>query len=182
MLDRDAIYAVLRTVLDPEMPVNIVDLGIVADVRLESGHGIAHGAAYVSVDVTPTFVGCPALEMLAREIRDRLNELPDVLETRVNFVNSPPWSVDCISPAGRAALQAHGVVVPDGPGAGSGAGARLTPLTVSAAAAQADDAPVRCPFCNSSATELESRFGPTRCRMIYYCTACRNSFERLKPI
>lgn len=182
MLDRNAIFAALRTILDPEMPVNIVDLGIVADVRLESGHGIAHGAAYVDVDVTPTFVGCPALEMIARQIRQRLNELPDVLETRVNFVNTPPWSVERISRDGRAALQAHGVVVPDAPGPGSSASPRLTPLTVSTATPPADDPGVPCPFCNSSATKLESRFGPTRCRMIYYCTSCRNSFERLKPI
>ena len=171
MIALDTIMDVLRTIPDPEMPISIVDLGLVQDVRIEDDGG----AARVTIDILPTFVGCPALEMIAADITDKVGRLEGVAETDVRFVYDPPWSVDRISDEGRASLKEHGVTVPDSgsslpvPGHRGGA----VELRVSA---------VSCPFCGSDQTTLESRFGPTRCRMIYYCQACRNSFEHMKRV
>jgi len=145
------------------------------------------------VEITPTFVGCPALELLAREIRERVGGLPGVLGVSVDFVYSPPWSVDRISDAGREALRRHGVAVPErGESARSGGAAYSRPVAVTIAGRAAATGVIRgpgegghevaCPFCGSRKTTLESAFGPTRCRMIYYCPACRNSFEYLKDV
>ncbi|MFO0837027.1 MAG: 1,2-phenylacetyl-CoA epoxidase subunit PaaD [Phycisphaerae bacterium] len=172
----DDIDRALRTILDPEMPVNIVDLGIVHAVRVDD-------AGDAAIDITPTFVGCPALKMLEDMIRERVSALPDVKSVRVSFVYQPAWSVDRISDAGRESLRQHGVTTPrrrpvDAP-------SPLVALTHGGKAASpvsAADLSPACPFCGSDATDLESPFGPTRCRMIYYCHACKNSFEHLKPI
>jgi ring-1,2-phenylacetyl-CoA epoxidase subunit PaaD len=162
----ESIRAVLATIPDPEMPISIVDLGIVADVTID-----AAGAAQVTL--TPTFIGCPALDMLTAQIRERVAPLPGVQSVDVRFVHEPRWSAQNISPRGREELRRHGVVVGDAPAA-----AQLTPLTIGGHQAAA----VQCPFCGSPRTSKESDFGPTRCRMIYYCDACRNSFERMKDI
>ncbi|MCH6552505.1 MAG: phenylacetate-CoA oxygenase subunit PaaJ [Planctomycetes bacterium] len=175
MISTNAIMDVLRTIDDPEMPISIVDLGLVEDVQVQAG-----GAeASVSIDILPTFVGCPALEMIARQITDAVSALDGVDRTNVRFVYDPPWSVDRISPAGRASLRDHGVTVPEHgsslpvPGHSGGFPPGAVELRISA---------VKCPYCSSDQTKLESMFGPTRCRMIYYCTACRNSFEHMKKV
>ncbi len=177
----------LRTILDPEMPINLVDLGIIAEIRIRDKDDTSAAAAqkcnksaHVEIDVTPTFVGCPALDMIRDLIVDRVGGLPDVAEVAVRFVNDPPWSVTRISAEGREALRRHGVTTPHA----GGAAAAITPLTISqpGPASDAVKQTVECPFCGSEKTHLDSPFGPTRCRMIYYCDACRNAFEHLKPI
>jgi ring-1,2-phenylacetyl-CoA epoxidase subunit PaaD len=167
MISLDAVHSVLRTILDPEMPINIVDLGIVADVRCDD--------AGVEVHITPTFIGCPALDVLRDEIVRRLRAA-GAGDARVRFVHDPPWSVERITDAGREALRVHGVTVPQHGAARSLAGTTLVPLT------QSSGAPVACPYCGSARTSMESPFGPTRCRTIYYCTACQNQFEHMKAI
>lgn len=177
-------------VFDPEMPISIVDLGIVHDVRILDGppHDPA-GGARVEIDITPTFVGCPALEMIRSQIRQKVLEATRCREVQINFVYEPGWSVHRISPAGREQLRKFGVTVPTGqptPPAHAGTPSDrckpavppsgLVPLTITAAA----DLPVACPFCGATRTRMTSRFGPTRCKMIYYCDACRNSFEHLR--
>lgn len=172
MIDRQDILDVLATIPDPEMPISIVDLGLIESVKI----GAAEEGSVVRVVALPTFVGCPALDMIGRDIIERVGRLSGVESVEVAWVNDPPWSVDRISEAGRAALRGHGVTVPE-------RGNRLevhsasTPvsLTVGATALQ-------CPFCGSHQTHLESAFGPTRCRMIYYCDGCRNTFEHLKRV
>lgn len=163
-----AAHTALCDVLDPEMPISIVDLGIVHDVR-ETGGGA------VEVDITPTFVGCPALDVLESMIRERLTAA-GAAAVRVRFINDPPWSVARISDAGREALRRHGVTVPHRDLFVSREQAALVPLTISGAER------VACPFCGSSNTDMESRFGPTRCRTIYYCANCRNQFEHMKAV
>ena len=160
----DAILDVLRGVPDPEMPISIVDLGIVDGVRIDNGN--------VSVDVLPTFVGCPALEMIADDVKRVVNAMEGVSGTTVRFLYDPPWTVDRISETGRASLREHGVTVPD----------RCDVPISREAAVEFRVSAVRCPFCDSSETSMESPFGPTRCRMIYYCRACRNAFEHLKRL
>jgi ring-1,2-phenylacetyl-CoA epoxidase subunit PaaD len=186
MVTEQAILDVLRTIDDPEMPINIVDLGIVERIRVvpyssEVGAGsgapaaadraMAHGnngerePVRVAVDVLPTFVGCPALSVIEDEIRKRVGSLAGVSEVVVNFKYDPPWTVDRISTTGRESLRKFGVTVPQRELKGE----------------QGGQAPV-CPFCGSHDVKLESSFGPTRCRMIYHCEACLNPFEHLKRV
>jgi len=185
MIDQQAIFDVLRTIPDPEMPISIVDLGLIESVAIDpplparEGPGVrADGAergCTIRIVALPTFVGCPALDMIRRDIEERLGAMPGVASVVVQWVNDPPWSVDRISESGRESLREHGVTVPTHGHRLEVHGAATVALTVGAAA-------VPCPFCGSSKTRQESPFGPTRCRMIYYCDACRNSFEHLKRV
>src|SRR5260370_40270028 len=135
MVSKEAILEELRTINDPEMPISIVDLGIVEDVRIETDTASGAGAkASVSIDLLPTFVGCPALHAIEEEVRQRVSALLGVAGVEVHFRFDPPWTVDRISAAGREALKQFGVSVPG-----------LTEVP----------AP-QCPFCGSSAVHLES--------------------------
>ena len=165
----DSVHAVLQTIDDPEMPISIVDLGIVEAVAIDDAHA--------TITVLPTFVGCPALSMIEDEIRRAVSALDGIEAVTVRFVHAPPWSVDRITDAGRAQLKAHGVTVPERGGL-CGADHDRGP---------SDPIPLRtsaipCPFCGSTETRMESPFGPARCRQIYYCDGCRNTFEHLKRV
>ena len=138
-----------------------VFFAIVKDRRLPVLAPVAFADVFrnrLFVDLLPTFVGCPALPVIEEEVRKRISALPGVGEVAVRFLFAPPWTVDRISPAGREALRKFGITVP-----------------------AASEQPV-CPLCGSATVHLESPFGPTRCRMIYYCESCRNSFEHLKRL
>ena len=93
----------LREVQDPEMPVNIVDLGIVYGVRREGGRAV--------VDLTFTAMGCPAADFILEDVRERLLREPGVEEVAVNVVWSPPWTAARMTPAGREALEMWGLAV-----------------------------------------------------------------------
>lgn len=197
MVSRADVMQVLRTIDDPEMPINIVDLGIVADVResnpIETASRQAHppdsqSRPTIEIDITPTFVGCPALDVLQREIERRVSAQA-ACDVRVRFTHDPPWSVERISDAGREALRRHGVTVPARGKGACGTHASESPALVpltrkpqTGVELHASMESVACPYCNSPNTRLESPFGPTRCRSIYYCDACRNLFEHMKPI
>lgn len=163
----------LQSIPDPEMPISIVDLGIVADVGIEENDA-AEGAA-VRVSILPTFVGCPALDMIRDQVSEKVRSIEGVGGVSVDFVYDPPWTVDRISDEGRVSLKAHGVTVPE-------SGSRLAVHDRPRVTTQVRTSAVPCPFCDSTSTYLDSPFGPTRCRMIYYCEACRNSFEHLKRV
>lgn len=181
MITNERIRRVLETIPDPEMPISIVDLGLLHAVRVlrpDAEHDASRGApspshVRVEIDLIPTFVGCPALDMIREQVCAKVASETGCRDVRVNFVHEPPWSVDRISAAGREQLRSFGVTVPDR--SSPGAAGALVPLTVSGAAPA-------CPFCGAAQVELTSRFGPTRCKMIYYCNACRNSFEHLKLV
>jgi ring-1,2-phenylacetyl-CoA epoxidase subunit PaaD len=165
MVNQVAILDVLRTINDPEMPISIVDLGIVENVQIETAargpaSALREDSTSVIIDLLPTFVGCPALHAIEEDVRRRVGALPGVRQVPVHFRFDPPWTVDRITASGREALKKAGITVPEnGPAAAPS-----------------------CPVCDSSAVQLESPFGPTRCRMIYYCSSCRTSFEHLKKI
>jgi ring-1,2-phenylacetyl-CoA epoxidase subunit PaaD len=177
-LSAATVLEALRDVKDPEIPVvSIVDLGIVQDV-------VVHGLT-VTVAITPTFTGCPALELMRTEIRDRVLAA-GATRVDVPVVLDPPWSTDRISPEGRAAMRAIGIAPPVRSSQAPGAAAATPfvadvslPLSVQS---QSQVGATPCPWCGSADTAVESPFGPTICRSIHYCHACRQSFEQFKEL
>ena len=144
------VRAALAEVPDPEIPVlSVVDLGIV--------HRVEVGPDGIGVAILPTFVGCPALDVIRSSIADHLGarfERPVNVETTFEV----SWTSERISPAGRVALRQAGIAPPSAP----------------------ED--VRCPFCASAEVAMDSAFGPTQCRSLFYCRGCRQPFEALKSV
>ena len=171
-LDRNAVLAALADVPDPEIPaVSIVELGMVGDVEV--------GARGIRVELLPTFVGCPALEIIRDSVQQRLGELGTPVQVDVSFAT--PWTSDRISREGREKLRASGFAPP--PHLREG---RALPVLDSPGLAGRQDhmdlAAVECPYCGSTRTTLENVFGPTQCRSIRHCPDCRQPFEAFKPI
>lgn len=157
------IWEALETVPDPEIPVvSVVDLGIVQDVEMATD-----GA--VTVKMTPTFAGCPAVGMMQEGMIDALHEI-GVENVQVEVVLDPPWTTDRISQTARRKMQEFGIAPPQ-PLAGRGDGATIILMEA-----------VNCPFCGSKDTRLENVFGPTLCRAMYHCDHCKQAFERFKPL
>jgi ring-1,2-phenylacetyl-CoA epoxidase subunit PaaD len=161
LLTTAAVWDALSRIPDPEIPViSLVDLGVVTAVEVTDVH--------VLVDLTPTFLGCPALEAMRAAIHDELTALGVEAEVRVR--TDREWTTDRISPEGREKLRAAGFAPPAPRNAG-------TPTLL-----QLERGPFRCPWCGSTETKLENVFGPTPCRSLRYCTACRQPFEQFKTI
>ncbi len=156
----DDIGAALNQVPDPELPLSIVELGMVEDVMVDS-----HAAV---IRLIPTYTGCPALPMIERDVHAKVREVEGIEQCTVEWCYNPPWTPERISESGRAKLKAHGVTTPQC----GHADPNHVPLHTSA---------IPCPYCGSTDTRLDSPFGPTRCRAIYFCGACRNQFEHMKP-
>jgi ring-1,2-phenylacetyl-CoA epoxidase subunit PaaD len=157
----EQVWRALAGIPDPEIPViSIVDLGVVAEVRVEGRR--------VEVDFTPTFMGCPALDTMRAQIEDAIRTLGAEPDVRVVLDDS--WSTDRISLEGREKLRVAGFAPPAPRGAGK-------PTLV-----QLERGPFRCPWCGSTETRLDNLFGPTPCRALRYCNACRQPFEQFKTI
>jgi ring-1,2-phenylacetyl-CoA epoxidase subunit PaaD len=157
----EQVWAALAEVPDPEIPViSVVDLGVVRDVRVEQER--------VHVDFTPTFLGCPALEVMRKQMEARIAQLG--AEPEVEVVLDDSWSTDRITPEGREKLRAAGFA-PPAPRSSDG------PQLV-----QLQSKGFRCPYCGSRETALENIFGPTPCRSLRYCRDCRQPFEQFKTI
>ena len=155
------VWAALEGIPDPEIPViSLVDLGVVKEVAVDG--------ARVRIDFTPTFLGCPALEAMTRALREAVVALGAEPEVRVVLDDS--WSTDRISPSGRDKLRAAGFAPPPLRSEG--------PISL----LQLQRGAHRCPWCGSSETRLENIFGPTPCRSIRYCDACRQPCEQFKTI
>ena len=152
----------LRTVKDPEVPVlDVVELGIVRDVQLESGK--------VVVDITPTYSGCPALNMIENEIIAVLNANGHP-RVEVRKVYSPAWTTDWIGAEAKEKLRAYGIAPPHT--------VESEPLIVLERARRT----TVCPFCGSSNTEEKSEFGSTACKAIHFCNSCHQPFDSFKSI
>ena len=156
-----AVWDALEAVLDPEIPViSLVDLGVIRSVDVSDGH--------VRVELTPTFLGCPALEAMKRALEETVAALGAVPDVRV--IQDDSWSTDRITPSGREKLRAAGFAPPP-------------PREASAPKLlQLQSAVHRCPYCGSTDTALENIFGPTPCRSLRYCRSCRQPFEQFKTI
>jgi len=156
-----AVWAALDEIPDPEIPViSLVDLGVVRDVAVDGEH--------VRIEFTPTFLGCPALEVMRRAMEEKVAELGG--QADVTVIQDDSWSTDRISPAGREKLREAGFAPPTPRAAGA------TTLV------QLQSKAFRCPYCGSTETTLENIFGPTPCRSIRWCESCRQPFEQFKTI
>lgn len=144
-----AVWAALHDVHDPEIPtISVVDLGVIRGIEAAQGS--------IRVELLPTFVGCPAINVLQDAIAERLREFAD--DVRVDISFAEPWTTERITADGRAALRAAGFAPPS------------------------TDDTVECPYCRSRNTRIENVFGPTLCRAIYYCPDCRQPFEQFKEV
>jgi ring-1,2-phenylacetyl-CoA epoxidase subunit PaaD len=160
MRQRLAIWAMLDEVPDPEVPaLSVVELGIVRDVELEHGH--------VTIVVTPTYSGCPAMQTIEDDIRSAL-ESKGVTNVRIRTVYAPAWTTDWMSDAAKEKLRAYGIAPP-------GRAALDGPVAIM----RKRDA-VPCPFCGSRDTRHTSEFGSTSCKALHVCNACTQPFEEFK--
>ena len=162
---RDEIFEILDAVKDPEVPVlSVVELGIVRDVRVD-------GEA-VTVTLTPTYSGCPAMRVIEEDITAALMER--VLgPVRIETVYAPAWTTDWLTDDAKRKLEAYGIAPP-----GRAAHETLVSLTRAPSAA----ATPRCPYCHSRDTVIKSEFGSTACKSICFCRACSQPFEMFKAI
>jgi ring-1,2-phenylacetyl-CoA epoxidase subunit PaaD len=161
MVTAERVWAALGEIPDPEIPViSLVDLGVVRDVEVEGER--------VRVEFTPTFLGCPALEVMRDRMAEAVRELG--AEPEIAVIQDDSWSTDRITPEGRRKLRESGFAPPAPREAGAPTLVRLQSTAF------------RCPYCGSNDTRLENIFGPTPCRSIRYCAACRQPFEQFKTI
>ena len=167
----EAVWEALAEVPDPEIPlVSVVDLGLVHRIDLDLE---AAGGGRLRVELLPTFVGCPALELIRAAVAERLAGMAANVEVAMTFAE--PWTSDRITPEGRRKLRESGFAPPAPAGAAEQPG---KPLFATIAVRPT----ASCPYCGSQDTELENPFGPTLCRAIFWCNRCRQPFEQFKRV
>jgi ring-1,2-phenylacetyl-CoA epoxidase subunit PaaD len=161
MVTATEVWAALAEIPDPEIPViSLVDLGVIRNVEVTDGH--------VRVAFTPTFLGCPAQEVMRDAIAASIRDLG--ADPEVDVVLDDSWSTDRITPEGREKLRDSGFAPPAPREAGA-------PKLI-----QLERGAFRCPYCGSTDTRLENIFGPTPCRSLRYCASCRQPFEQFKTL
>lgn len=162
--EEQEIWQILEKVSDPEVPVlSVVDLGIIRKVRL--AHNSTDNAAdkMVEIHITPTYSGCPAMDMIRMEIRMMLLE-HGYKKIDIQSVLSPAWTTDWMSEAGKKKLFAYGIAPP-----------QYTEPSLGLSAEH-----LICPQCHSSNTQLLSQFGSTACKALYQCQDCKEPFDYFK--
>lgn len=156
-------FEVAAAIVDPEIPVlTIADLGVLREIRINAGQ--------VEVIITPTYTGCPAMNMIALELSLAL-EKAGFTNPKITTALSPAWSTDWLSEVGRAKLLAYGIAPPMGR-AGHKTGRR----------ALFGEESIACPQCGAEESELVSEFGSTACKSLWRCLACREPFDYFKCI
>lgn len=157
-IDLENVWNALRQVHDPELPfLTLLELKIIRDVMVHKDT--------VTVRITPTFLGCPALEQMKKDIVTKLNEA-GIEKVAIEVLYSPVWSTDLLEDDAREKLRQFGIAPPP----------QKTWMVEALALA------IVCPHCGSEKTRLENSFGPTLCRQLYYCDGCQQMFERFKPL
>ena len=160
---REEILAILDTVKDPEVPVlSVRELGIVRDVDVSD-------AGAVTVTVTPTYSGCPAILVIEQDIAAAI-AAHGIGPVHLRTTFAPAWTSDWIAPEARAKLKAYGIAPP-----GKAQSGGLVQLMRARAAAH-------CPYCDSRDTEVRSEFGSTACKSVSWCRSCLQPFEEFKAI
>ncbi|MDX1406878.1 MAG: 1,2-phenylacetyl-CoA epoxidase subunit PaaD [Saprospiraceae bacterium] len=150
---------ILATVQDPEIPVvSVVDLGMIRDVRVSEEH--------VEIDVSPTYSGCPALDVIPILIREALHNA-GIHNVTIRNVISPPWTTDWISAEGKRKHMEYGIAPP-------------VEQSTDASFLNHTEKSVPCPFCQSTNTRLVSQFGSTPCKAAYQCSDCLEPFDYFK--
>lgn len=158
-LTTSTIYQWLEEVKDPEIPVlSLVDLGVITEIDIQQHK--------VKIVMTPTFVGCPALDMMKEDVTTVLRK-NGVENVEIEISYKRPWTSDLISEKGKTALKKFGLAPPP-------KAEIFTDLEVLEQ--------VPCPRCGGTNTVLKNAFGPTLCRSIHYCNTCREAFEQFKPL
>ncbi|MEM7552368.1 MAG: 1,2-phenylacetyl-CoA epoxidase subunit PaaD [Bacteroidota bacterium] len=159
-IDKPTVLNWLEEVMDPEIPVlSLIDLGVITKVDVSPDN-------HVTVEMTPTFAGCPAMDYMKEEVEQTLEKY-GITSYSVNMSFDRPWDSNKISEKGKAALKKFGLAPPpkyDG----------VIELDI---LEQVD-----CPYCDSNDTELKTPFGPTLCRSMHYCNNCKQAFEQFKPV
>jgi len=160
IITKREILKVLEDVKDPEIPtISIVELGIVTDIKISDDN-------FVSITLTPTFAGCPALKYMEDLVKQRIETL-EVNGVDVKTTFDVPWNTDMITEKGREMLKKHGLAPP----AYHNGVVQIEILNN-----------IKCPYCGSIDTVLNTPFGSTLCRSIHYCNNCKQSFEQFKPV
>lgn len=158
--DKESVYRWLGEVPDPEIPaLSILDLGIVRDVSIDEG------AKHAIVVITPTYSGCPAMDLISMQIRMALLSR-GFLKVSIEMQLAPAWTTDWISEAGKEKMKAFGIAPP----------IRRSDQKLSLF----EEDKVPCPRCHSEHTELVSQFGATSCKALYRCLDCHEPFEHFK--
>ena len=164
------IWQILETVCDPEVPVlSILDLGIVRNVKHIPFHSLAdkEGGASLEIFITPTYTGCPAMDMISMNIKMALAE-HGYKNVTITSVLSPAWTTDWMSNAGKEKLKAYGIAPPN------------VRQQVCNNDLFAPHEAVQCPRCNSYHTNRISEFGSTACKALYQCGDCKEPFDYFK--
>ena len=154
------IWSILNTVTDPEVPVlTILDLGIVRDVKIEDGK--------VEIIITPTYSGCPAMDVISMNIRMALLQ-QGISNISIKQILSPAWTTDWMTEAGKQKLKAYGIAPPQ------------YKQAVCEPELFGKEEAIQCPLCNSYNTRLVSQFGSTACKALYQCNDCKEPFDYFK--
>lgn len=157
---REAIWSILQTVTDPEVPVlTIIDLGIVRDVKV-------NGKA-VEIIITPTYSACPAMDVISMNIRMALLQ-QGITKITIKQILSPAWTTDWMTEEGKQKLKAYGIAPPQ------------YKQAVCEPGLFAKEEAIQCPLCNSYNTRLVSQFGSTACKALYQCNDCKEPFDYFK--
>lgn len=159
------IWVLLESVTDPEVPVlSVLDLGIIRKVTLEQ---TADGEPKPIITITPTYSGCPAMDVISMSIRMVLLEA-GFKQIEIKQVLSPAWTTDWMTAAGKDKLKAYGIAPP-----------QYKQAVCTPDVFQEEEA-IQCPQCNSWNTKLVSQFGSTACKALYKCEDCKEPFDYFK--
>lgn len=159
-ISKEDIIEALQEVKDPEIPtISVIDLGIISEVTVSDEN-------FVSVVMTPTFSGCPALKFMENMVKEQIEKMP-VSGVEVKTTFDKPWNTGMITAKGIEGLKKHGLAPPEKHNG-------LVQIEILQK--------VTCPHCGSKNTTLKSPFGPTLCRSLHYCNECLNAFEQFKPV
>ena len=159
MISEKEIWDILQEVKDPEVPVlSILDLGIVRDVKTSDNN--------IHITITPTYSGCPAMDVISMDIRLKLIE-KGYRNVFIQQQLSPAWTTEWMTEDGKQKLKAFGIAPPN-------------PKQQFCNEEMFAEEAVQCPHCNSHHTELISQFGSTACKSMYRCLDCKEAFDYFK--